>query len=294
MWDCPCTDPLSRLRCIDFPVSAFAKDLSALPADGGGALHGFQSQIALLSGPQFHDNTVTEAAVPSPGRHRRLLAPNPAQLGMASQLDSAGGALHFAKGTMAVCEQCEFKSNEAALGADVFLGPEVEHRDIYISSTAFGSSVDVYPSSAASELAQGCWPLACAVEDSMQSTTCGERAVHTTQLTRGTSSLGFAESVTITTQQPYFLAPRSDQCVHTCLDAAPILFPPSKCTALVPTPPAPFPLPVARTGEFPINTPAPDSKAPAPPEQPPAPGMLCRQPTHCMRCNAHLRSDCHV
>jgi hypothetical protein len=237
-------------------------------------LHASQSWVALLSGPQFRANMASMGGPgvnPPPRRHRRLLAPALREASPAS--DKGGGALHFGEGTRAVCEQCEFSSNEAPLGGDVFLGPEVEHSDIYISSTAFGSIVDVYPSSAAAELMQGCWPLSCGVDANLHTTTCGEQAVHTAQLTRGTSSLGFAESVVITNQEPYFLEPRPQQCVQSCLNSAQILFPPTKCTALVPSPPVPLPS-VPRTDEFPVDTPEP-SLSPPPTSGPPLdPGIL--------------------
>lgn len=254
-----------------------------MPTGGGGAIYASDSKVALLSGPRFYNNAVTKgiaAPPPSPQRHRRLLAGAPAQLTAAGQPEIGGGALHLANGTMAVCDQCEFNANTAARGADVFLGPNMSHGDIYISSTAFGTRIDVYPPEAAPGLSQACWPLACGVSSEMQSTTCGESAVHTTQLTRGTSSLGFAESVTVTTQDPYFQDPQAGQCVQTCLDTAQVLFPPSKCTALVPSPPTPFPFAGPRQGEtdeFPAN--GPGFATPPPPVGDPPAGNPTSQGT---------------
>jgi len=194
---------------------------------GGGAIMASDSRVVLFNGPRLIGNVAAIGTSAPAGR--RLLSTAPL-----SVKGPGGGALHLTGTTRAVCEQCEFSGNIASLGSDVFLGEGVGRGDIVVSSSGISAVPAVYPEGSASLSTDSCWPLSCGIVDgSLSTTTCGQSAVHKQQLTGGASSVGFAESVELTTQAAELSIPSDRSCVRSCLDSRQqLIFPWQTCRAL--------------------------------------------------------------
>eukprot|EP00192_Tetraselmis_astigmatica_P001689 CAMPEP_0117680528 /NCGR_PEP_ID=MMETSP0804-20121206/18410_1 /TAXON_ID=1074897 /ORGANISM="Tetraselmis astigmatica, Strain CCMP880" /LENGTH=1991 /DNA_ID=CAMNT_0005490051 /DNA_START=420 /DNA_END=6397 /DNA_ORIENTATION=- len=240
---------------------------------GGGAVYSLNSKVMLLGGPRFERNAASAQVVQQPGR-RKLLSSAPGrrmlrvlQL-LPEEAENAGGGIHFAGKSRGVCEQCEFDSNSARAGADVYIGPEVNVGDVALSTRRINDGLLLHPPGTAYVAADSCWPLKCSlVEGSKYTTTCGVDAIHKAQLTRGTSSVGYAESVVLTTRLMSLQPPPLDECVRDCQESEVLLKPPQRCSALDP-PPSDQKPPVAAPPSPPLPPPL---QPPQDPELPPSP-----------------------
>eukprot|EP00951_Prasinocladus_malaysianus_P017081 scaffold134397_cov31-Prasinocladus_malaysianus.AAC.1 len=122
--------------------------------------------------------------------------------------------------------------------------------------------MEVYPPGIGLPGSESCWPLQCVVPaNSASTTTCGQGAVHKEQLTGGTSSVGFAESIAFTTKMPSIGPAAQGQCVRSCIDSQ-VLITSQGCSAFSNSPSSSQPPPPEA---LPNSAPPPPSLAGSPP-----------------------------